>query len=404
MLEVTKQSDYIKKLYGDLEFGETNALERFWKSVEEVKTPLIESIDGDEENMLVTVFWRGSDETVSVSVIGEFFGFNPDETRLSKVENTDVWYKSFICPIDARSLYLFTINAREEQEWSEIDLRIDPLNPKQYVCPKDDENPENCALLREVESLLEMPKAREKKYIKEPDNNAKGKIELFRFESKVLGNVRRVWVYTPANYDAAKKYGMTIFMDGFEYINIIKAPTILDNLITENLIAPVCAVFIESTEDRNTELTCNKLFTDFLAEEILPWMRKSYSVINNPENTTAAGFSYGALAACYAALIHPDKFGKVLGQSGGFSWKPEGEEDGFIIREFEKSPKLPIDFYLDIGTFELRWPFVSDAMKRMTDVLYSKGYNLKYSTFTGGHVLTDWQDTLADGLIYLENN
>jgi enterochelin esterase family protein len=404
MLEATKQSNLINKLYGDLELGETNALERFWKTVEEVKTPLIERIDGDKENMLVTVLWRGSSEVESVSVIGEFFGFNPNETRLGKIVNSDVWYKSFICPMDARSLYLFTINASEEQEWGEIDLRIDPLNPKKYVCPKDDENLENCSLLRETESLLEMPKAKEKKYINEPDNNTKGKVELFRFESTVLGNVRRVWVYTPVNYNVTKKYGMTIFMDGWEYINIIKAPTILDNLISDNLIAPVCAVFIESTKERDTELTCNKAFTDFLAKEIVPWMHKNYSVINNPEYTIAAGFSYGALAACYAALIHPDKFGKVLGQSGGFSWKPEGEDDCFIIREFEKSAKLPVDFYLDIGSFELRWPFVSDAMKRMTDVLYSKGYNLKFNTFTGGHVLTDWQDTLADGLIYLENS
>lgn len=404
MLQVAKQSNLIKKLYEDLENGDTDPLRKFWKTVEDIKTPLIEDIDGDDENMLVTVLWKDLGGIEKISVIGEFFGFNPDESGLNKIENTNIWYRSFICPIDVRSLYLFIINDSEEQDWSETDIRIDPLNPKQYICPKDDENPEKCTMLREVESLLEMPKAKEKKFIKEQDNKSKGKVELYRFESKILKNIRRVWVYTPSNYNEAENYGLTIFMDGWEYINIIKAPTILDNLITDNLIPPICALFIESTEERDTELTCYKPFADFLADEILPWVTKNYSVTKDADKTILAGFSYGALAACYSALTHHEKFGKVLGQSGGFAWKPEGEDDGGIIREFAKSPKLPIDFYLDIGTFELKWPFVSDAINGMIDVLYSKKYNLKYNIFTGGHVHTDWQDTLADGLIYLIGN
>jgi enterochelin esterase family protein len=401
MLKVSKQSNLIKKLYEDLQSGDINASNKFWRSVEEVTTPLIEAIDGDNENMLVTVVWREFGEIEKISVIGEFFGFDPDESRLSKIENTDVWCRSFICPSDVRSLYLFSINDKEEQEWSEIDLRIDPLNAKKYMCPKDEENPEKCSMLRELESLLEMPEAKEKKYIKERDNNVKGKLELYRFESEILKNIRRVWVYTPANYNVTRTYDMAIFMDGWEYINIIKTPTILDNLIEDKLIPPICAVFIESTEERSTELSCYKPFTDFLTVEILPWMRKNYNVTNSAEKTVIAGFSNGALAACYAALTHAESFGKVLAQSCNYSWKPEGEEDGWIIRQFEKSPKLPLDFYIDIGTFELRWPFISDSIKRITDVLYSKEYNFKYNIFTGGHVHTDWQDTVADGLIYL---
>lgn len=401
MLKAAKQSIFIKRLYDDLESGEADALNKFWESVEKESTPLIEAIDNDNENMLVTVVWRDLEGVDRISVAGEFFGFDPNASRLNKIENTDVWYRSFICPKDVRSLYLFTINDREEQEWSEIDLRIDPLNPKQYRCPKDDENPGKCEMLRELESLLEMPEAKEKKFINELNNDVKGGLELYRFESRILKNVRRVWVYTPANYDEAKTYGIAIFLDGWEYINIIKAPTILDNLILDNLIPPICAVFIESTEERDIELACSKPFTDFLTEEILPWASEKYKITNKAEETIAAGFSFGALAACYAALTHPERVGKVLGQSGYFSWKPEGEEDGWIIREFEKRPKLPIDFYLDIGTFELRWPFISDSMIRMTDVLGSKGNKLKHNIFTGGHVHIDWQDTVADGLINL---
>lgn len=401
MVREVKQSSFIKKLYEDIESGEVNALNKFWESVEKVNTPLIEAIENDTENMLITVLWRDCGGIAKISVIGEFFGFDPDESRLSKIENTDVWYKSFVCPSNVRSLYLFSINDNNDQEWSEIDLRIDPLNPKQYRCPKDDENPEKCAILRELESVLEMPKAKEKKFIKELNNDVKGKLDLYRFESKVLNNVRRVWVYTPQNYHEAKNYGIAIFLDGWEYINIIKAPTIIDNLILDNLIPPICALFIESTEERDIELACHKPFTDFLTEEILPWMSGKYNITKNTEETIVAGFSFGGLAACYAALTNPERFGKVLAQSPYLSWKPEDGEDEWIIREFESRPKLPIDFYLDIGTFELRWTYISDSMVKMTHVLGSKGYNLKSNIFTGGHVYTDWQDTVADGLINL---
>ncbi|MFA6942120.1 MAG: alpha/beta hydrolase-fold protein, partial [Clostridiaceae bacterium] len=367
------------------------------------QTPLIEPIDGDSENMLVTVVWKDTGDIDRVSVIGEFFGFDTDENILNKIQDTDVWHRSYVCPNDVRSLYCFTINDEGINDWEEIDKRIDSYNPNQYICPKDEEHPENCALISEIESVLEMPKAKEKIYIKERDSIEKGNLELYRFESKILNNSRRVWVYTPANYDETEVYGMAIFFDGWEYINIIKAPTIIDNLIADNLIQPICSVFIESSDDRDNELTCHKPFIEFLTTEILPWIYKGYSITKDAQNIILAGCSYGALAASYGALIHSEKFGKVLGQSGGFSWKPEGEEDGWIIREYEKSAKLPIDFYLDIGSFELRWPFVSKAIQEMTDVLCSKGYNLKYSIFTGGHVYLDWQDTLADGLVYLIN-
>jgi enterochelin esterase family protein len=174
-------------------------------------------------------------------------------------------------------------------------------------------------------------------------------------------------------------------------------------LIEDKLIPPICSVFIDTSNDRDNELSCNKLFIEFLVTEILPWIYRNYSVTKDAQKTILAGYSYGGLAASYGALIHSEKFGKVLGQSGGFAWKPEGEEDGWIIREYEKSPKLPIDFYLDIGSFELKWPFLATAMQKMTSVLQSKGYHFTYNIYTGGHVQLDWQDTLAEGLIYLTN-
>lgn len=40
----------------------------------------------------------------------------------------------------------------------------------------------------------------------------------------------------------------------------------------------------------------------------------------------------------------------------------------------------------------------------MKDVLLSKGYQVAYSEFKGGHDYLSWGETLAKGLVYLVGN
>lgn len=249
-----------------------------------------------------------------------------------------------------------------------------------------------------------MPNAANKKLIEARLDEKRGKLELSRFKSQILDNERRIWFYTPYDYKYEREQRkLAIFLDGWEYINIIKATNTLDNLIADDVIPAICAVFVDSSDDRDGELTCYRPFIDFLVEEILPWAQIKYNVTRESNETVIVGYSYGALAACYAGLLYPNRFGKILGQSGGFSWAPEGEEYGWIVREFEKSQVVPLDLYLNIGSFELKWPFVANSMNDFVKLLESKGNNIRNSVFTGGHVYTDWQDTLGEGLHWLLN-
>lgn len=398
------ESNIIKKLEKSLMIEKEMALDTFWGDIKKAGAPLIEEIADDEENMLATVVYKHDEGINCISVNGEFFGFCVEDNQLCRIPNTDVWYRTYVVPKDVRSLYFFTVNGDDERDWCQMDLRVDPLNEKKYICPRDEEHPDNLALLSEVSSVLQMPNAANKKLIETRLDEKCGKLELLRFKSKILDNERRIWFYTPYEYKSeGKKRKLAIFLDGWEYINIIKAANILDNLIADNVIPAICAVFVDSSKDRDSELTCYKPFVDFLAEEILPWTQKNYNVTREANETIIVGYSYGALAACYAGLLYPNKFGKILGQSGGFSWAPEGEEYGWIVREFEKSQAVPLDLYLNIGSFELKWPFVASSMNDFIKLLKLKGYNVKNSVFTGGHVYTDWQDTLGEGLHWLLN-
>ena len=78
------------------------------------------------------------------------------------------------------------------------------------------------------------------------------------------------------------------------------------------------------------------------------------------------------------------------------------EERGWLIRKFVTSPKQPIRFYLDAGRFETHGPGdLLNENRRMRDVLESKGYQVTYAEFSGGHDYQVWRGTIADGLIAL---
>jgi enterochelin esterase family protein len=191
---------------------------------------------------------------------------------------------------------------------------------------------------------------------------------------------------------------------------------ILDNLIAASKIPPTIAVLIAnpSQETRGKELPPNPEFADFLAKELIPWVRDHYNVTRDPRHTVVGGSSYGGIAATYAGLRHPDVFGNVLCQSGSFWWAPDRKiepdmdatiEPGWLAKEFIKSPKLPLKFWMDAGVFEVD-PYagggaILEPSRHMRDVLLAKGYEVHYQQFISGHDYLNWRGTLADGLIAL---
>jgi enterochelin esterase family protein len=76
-----------------------------------------------------------------------------------------------------------------------------------------------------------------------------------------------------------------------------------------------------------------------------------------------------------------------------------------MAKQFVASPKLPVRFYLDAGTFELdksgKGGDILEATRHLRDVLSAKGYEVHYQQFVGGHTDLSWRGTLADGLIAL---
>ena len=409
-------SPRLKALQDRLKSGDRTALDSFWKEIEQHGAPMIEPAKDSDREILVTIFWRAREETRNVFV----FRLGEVNKPMARLLDTDLWYKTFRLQKGARFIYQLATNLPDPKTWGGVTrfagvVRNDPLNPLQFAEHYNEFNPyEGNAF-----SAVELPSAEPQSWNVVRPNVPTGRVQRDKFRSKLLGNERPIWIYTPPGYAAGKKpYGLLVLSDGGQYVNTVRIATTLDNLIAAGLIPQLVAVMVDNP-DRFRELSCNLQYADFLAQEIVPWARANYHATDRPEQTIIGGASLGGLQAAFVGFKHPDVFGNVLSQSGSFPWKPDGEKEyEWLNRQFAASPRLPLRFSFEAGLLEGTWwwrslvpvssngPTVIDptllaANRNLRDTLESKGYPVHYTEFNGNHGFLNWRGTLASHLIAL---
>ena len=395
-------SSAIRSLRRQLDSETPQALERFWKSVSGTGAPLIERIPDQPGFSYVTFLWRGNNQTRNVVVFDGVAGFDAKDQMLH-LAGTDVWYKTYRVRNDARFAYNLSpndtlqsfdqIKGDDEMRKRLAMLHVDPLNPRH--CPT------TFGAHGADSSYVELPDAPPLVWESPVQGIQRGKVEETSIRSSLLKADKKLWVYTPAGFTKTlRRYPLLVLFDGDR--NVMWVPKILDILIAQKKIPPMIAVMTDQSVPavRRAELPCNPQFADFLAKELVPWSRLHYGAATQPERTVVAGSSYGGLAAIFAGLKHPEVFGNVIALSGSFWWKPEGEtRGGWLIRQVEASPKLPIRFYLEVGLMESYSMQIEDN-RLMAQTLTGKGYPVHYSEYDGGHSFLNWSQGMADGLQY----
>jgi enterochelin esterase family protein len=414
----------IMRLRSGLAEGLSDILKTFWSEVEKRGTPLFDPDPTDPHLTLCTFVWRGDDDTHSVRVeLGIDTAF-PNDCNLVRMEGTDVWFTTLKLRSGGRYKYQFGVNAAklapdgdfDHWEMNRASFQVDPLNPLRDN--PDDESPSKY----ELASLVIMPDAPPQPWIEQRLNVPRGNVAQHRFVSERLGDERTVSVYTPPGYSADNEpYPLLMVFDEQWYLSLVPTPTILDNLRAERRIPPMVAVIIGNGPGnaRNRQLGCNPAFSDMLAEELVPWVRKQYNITSAPARTVVAGASLGGLASTYSAWRHPEVFGNVLSQSGSYWWLPDPEpgqphnvnaykEPNYVAEMFIQSPRLPVRFFIGPGTEERdssgNGVDILLTSRTLKNVLLAKGYEVGYSEFVGGHDFLNWRGTLADGLIFLTSS
>jgi enterochelin esterase-like enzyme len=405
-------SPRLAALQNRLKSGDRRALDRFWKEIEQHGAPMIEPATGSDRETFVTMLWRAREETRNVFV----FRLGDVSKSMARLLDTDLWYKTFRLQKGARFIYQLATNLPDPKEWGGIirfagALRNDPLNPLQYVERADEFNPYEVSTF----SALELPSAEPQVWTVVQPKVPTGRVQRDKFISRLLGNERPIWIYTPHGYSADQKpYGLLVLSDGGLYVNAAHVATTLDNLIAAGVIPPLVAVLVDNP-NRWRELSCNSAYADFLAWEIVPWARANYHATDRPEQTIIGGSSLGGLQAAFVGFRHPEVFGNVLSQSGDFRWKPDGEKEWeWLDRQFAASPRLPLRFSFEAGLLEGTWwwrflpqrdpspePPLLMANRNLRETLTSKGYPVHYTEFNGNHGIFNWRGTLASHLIAL---
>ena len=215
------------------------------------------------------------------------------------------------------------------------------------------------------------------------------------------GTRRDYWVYVPRQYSAQKPACLMVFQDGGGYVatnGSFRAPIVFDNLIARGDMPVTIGVFINpgvvpSTGGTNALPRYNRSYeydglgdryARFLAEELLPEVRKTVAFTDDPDGRAIAGASSGAIAAFTAAWERPDLFRRVFSTIGTYVGLRGGNAYPILIRKTE--PK-PLRVFLQDGSNDQNiyggnWWI---ANLDMHSALEFSGYELEKAWGNGGH-------------------
>jgi enterochelin esterase family protein len=331
--------------------------------------------------------WRGAAHTVHV--VGDMNNWNlVDASMLTRIEGTDLWYLISEYESDARLEYQVVI---DNENW-----QLDPLNPNSMNSPTG------------PNSILSMPRYEIPPELLPISTAPQGTIDTHTLDSQSLNQTRTIFIYEPAGQLVGQKLPVVIFNNGSEYLNLINASMILDQLIAQRLVPPMVAVFVPAI-NAGQDYGLNDAYVKFLADELTPFVQENFDTSLTPESTAILGLADGARAAVHAAVSRPDVFGLVGSQSGTFT-----ADDIAFIREISRleagsittNPSLN---YFIVGTYETA--IVNDGLqannleanRQMAAVLEEAGFGIKLLERPEGHSWSFWQGTLGQILRQLLN-
>lgn len=245
-------------------------------------------------------------------------------------------------------------------------------------------------------------------------STATANVTTVLLQSPQLKCERKIWVYLPENYaQTQKKYPVIYMHDGqnlFDAKTAFAGEWNVDETLN-NLKANAIVIGIENGgEKRLEELTPYKnekygggkadLYLDFIINTVKPYVDKKYRTKLGAKNTCIWGSSLGGLISLYAAIKHPEVFGKVGCFSPAF-WI--NRNDFFAL--LDQTKKLNTKIYFLCGDNEGDEDMVKDlnTVEYKIDTIrcHCKMLNKKVIVPNGQHNEKLWREGFKNAYLWL---
>ncbi|GAB4091877.1 alpha/beta hydrolase [Flaviaesturariibacter terrae] len=178
-----------------------------------------------------------------------------------------------------------------------------------------------------------------------------------------LGRYRRIWLYLPPDYhESDKSYPVLYMHDGqnlFEEWSAFGEEWQVDETIDEAERKCIVVGIDNGGEHRLREYKLHddpefgkgegRPYLAFLTETLKPFIDRTYRTKSGREHTWIAGSSMGGLISYYAALVHPEVYGKagIFSPSFWLQNDLEAQTTSLAARS-----KLPVQLYFYAGEKE----------------------------------------------------
>ena len=245
--------------------------------------------------------------------------------------------------------------------------------------------------------LKEMPKG----YDTVMPGIAAGKIDSVQYQSKTVGNVRKVLVYTPPGFNKKKKYPVLYLLHGIggdekEWLKGGNPQLILDNLYAEKKIEPMIVVMPNGRAMKDDRAMGNIMAQDKVAafatfeqdllKDLIPFVESKYPVLKDREHRAIAGLSMGGGQSLNFGLGNLDQFAWV----GGFSSAPNTKLPAELMHNPEEAKKKLKLLFISCGDNDRLITF----SKRTHDYMFEHSVPHVYYIEPGVHDFKVWKNGL----------
>jgi len=342
------------------------------------QTPLV------EDDSLLHFVWYGRADSVFIN--GSLQGGWRAPERMFKVLCGDsahspaFFYHSCTVPPDSRIEYKFVVDGV---------YQLDSTNRR--VTPPSDF----------VNSEAAMPKFRMSPLSVFRPGIPHGRIDTLVFTSKdPVIKPRRVRVYLPPRYDQLIDLPVIYVHDGESAFRYAFFANIIENLIADRQLPPIIGVFVPPVE-RNPEYigTATPEYIAAFCDELVPLIDSLYRTSRKPERRGVMGISDGGHIALTMAIVRPDRFRCVAGQSSTIS---PVLRTALAVRRHSTPLPSTMKVWIDCGSFDIKDGYYNFPVlnREFSEELTRCGIAHKFREVHDGHDWASWRERTPEILRY----